>query len=220
MHPSYVPHVSLADYRYDLPPERIAPVPLEERDRSRLLHYEAGVINDRTFADLPSLLPSGAMLVLNDTKVVRARIVMHRGTGGRIEFLLLTPVEPSHDPAVALAAVGETVWSCMVGGARKFERGGEVSCEYLHDGRGDRLRALYAGRDNEGYLVRFSWGSAATFADVLQSAGRVPLPPYIRRDATDADVDTYQTVYAEVDGSVAAPALRVTLLPSMWDSTA
>lgn len=199
-----IPSVSMADFEYDLPAERIAAYPLRERDASRLLvcHAQSHVIEHRTFADLPSLLPHDAMLVVNDTRVVRARIVVHKQTGGRVEFFLLDPVEPSIDPAIALGAHGETTWRCLVGGARKLRGAGSMQHRL---GSGDVLTTEIAGEDEDGFLVRFRWSGDRSFAEVLEAAGRVPLPPYIKRDPEATDVADYQTVYAEFAGSVAAP---------------
>jgi S-adenosylmethionine:tRNA ribosyltransferase-isomerase len=128
---------------------------------------------------------------------------MHRPTGGRVEIFLLDPLEPSHDPALALAAHGESVWSCMIGGARKVAGGGELHGTFGEDGE---FSAIVEGREEDGFRVRFRWRpEQLSFAEVLEAVGRIPLPPYIRRDATDADADTYQTVYAEQEGAVAAP---------------
>lgn len=214
---AYIPSVSLADYSYDLPDDRIAPFPLQQRDASRLLVCDVrdGSINHRSFGDLPSLIPSDALLVLNDTRVVRARIVMYRPTGGRIEIFLLDPVEPSHDPAIALTAQGEAVWSCMIGGARKLVAEGELHSQF---GDGGTFSATVESRVDDGFRVRFRWTpESLTLAEVLEEVGRVPLPPYIKRDATADDAATYQTVYAEQEGAVAAPTAGLHFTPTTLD---
>jgi S-adenosylmethionine:tRNA ribosyltransferase-isomerase len=215
---SYIPSVSLSDYSYDLPESRIAPFPLAERDTSRLLVCDipSGRIDHRTFSELPSLIPSDAMLILNDTRVVRARIVMHRPTGGRVEIFLLDPLEPSHDPALALAAHGECIWSCMIGGARKVAGGGGLHGTFGEDGE---FSATVEGRVEDGFRVRFKWRpESLTFAEVLEAVGRIPLRPYIKRDETDADDVTYQTVYAEQEGAVAAPTAGLHFTPTTLSS--
>jgi S-adenosylmethionine:tRNA ribosyltransferase-isomerase len=219
---SVVPPVSLAEYHYDLPDSRIATHPLPERDRSRLLVTDvaAGAISHHIFSDLPSLIPADAMLVVNSTRVVRARIIMQRRTGGRVEIFLLEPVEPSNDPARALAAHGESIWACMVGGARKLAKEGELRGSFAApDGGEIELRASLAGEHPEGFLIRFRWSpEALSFAELLEAAGKIPLPPYIKRDATDEDAGTYQTVYAREEGAVAAPTAGLHFTPAVLDA--
>ncbi len=217
---SYIPPVSLADYTYSLPADRIAEHPLPERDGSRLLLCSVAdaVIDHRTFRDLPWLVPPDAMIVLNDTRVVRARIVMQRETGGRVELFLLEPLAPSRDPAVALAAAGESVWLCMVGGARKFAREGELHGHCSGGGQELDLYATLLERREEGFAVRFRWEPAhVSMADLLEIVGRIPLPPYIKRDATEDDAATYQTVYARQEGAVAAPTAGLHFTPAVLE---
>jgi len=219
---SYIPKVDLAEYHYELPADRIAEYPLGERSSSRLLLCDIarGAIEHHTFNHLPALIPNDAMLVLNSTRVVRARIVMQRATGGRVELFLLEPVAPSRDPAIALAAHDESVWICMVGGARKLEREGALHGAYeLADGRTLALDALHEGRTQEGSQIRFRWSPGnASFAEVLEAVGRVPLPPYIKRDVVDADAESYQTVYAREEGAVAAPTAGLHFTPELLDT--
>jgi S-adenosylmethionine:tRNA ribosyltransferase-isomerase len=206
----------MADFHYDLPSDRIAAYPLLERDRSRLLvcSVESDSITHRTFRDLPDLLPDDALIVVNDTRVVRARIVMQKPTGGRVEFFLLEPLAPSHDPAITLAAHGTSTWRCLIGGARRVRSIGTIE-QTLPSG--DRLSAELVGEDGEGFCVRFAWSGDSSFSELLESAGRVPLPPYIKRDAEERDAETYQTVYAELAGSVAAPTAGLHFTPRILD---
>ncbi len=206
--PAYVPRVSLSDYEYELPEERIATHPMPDRARSRLLVCRVGAdtVHHRRFDSIVELIPPGAMLVLNDTRVVRARLVLHKQTGGRVEFMLLEPLDPSRDPAVTLATTRETVWICMIGGAKKL-RGSNQVTTVIGSGVGAiELSAIVEERLEEGFRVRFRWTPATlSFAELLEHAGRMPLPPYIKREVTDEDLSTYQTVYAEREGAVAAP---------------
>jgi S-adenosylmethionine:tRNA ribosyltransferase-isomerase len=199
-----IPHLSLSDYRYDLPDDRIAETPLEQRDASRLLvcNAQEGTIDDRLFTDLPDLIPSTALLIANDTRVVRARIIFHKESGARVEIFLLEPLDPSRDPGRALAAHGRTRWLCLVGGARKIRRSGRIALSL-----GDVvLEATIESRDEETSVVRFEWSPAElTFGELLERAGRIPLPPYIRREAGESDSTSYQTIYAASEGAVAAP---------------
>lgn len=222
--PDYVLQISMADYRYDLPEDRIAERPAGMRDAGRLLRFSAdeGNLDHLRFSDLPSLIPAGATLILNNTKVVRARLFLYRETGGRVEAFLVDPVEPSTDPAIALGAKGETTWHCLVGGLKKIRNGGEVGVDFRldEDGKGERgrLRARLTGEDGEGVRLTFRWSpEELSFADVIERVGHVPLPPYIKRDDRPADVESYQTVYAEHEGAVAAPTAGLHFTPELLD---
>lgn len=218
---SYIPEVTVAEYAYELPEERVAFHPLAHRDRSRLLVADVRTkrIEHHIFSDLVSMIPSDAMLVVNDTRVVRARIVMRKETGGRVELFLLEPIEPSPDPARALAARGESVWQCMIGGARKIRHDGEIRGTFPGRDGTVELTASVEAAGGEGYGVRFRWTPEhLSFADVLEEAGRVPLPPYIKRETVESDATTYQTVYAEQEGAVAAPTAGLHFTPEMLEA--
>ena len=196
------------NFHYHLPDDRIALRPLAQRDGSKLMVCDVrdNAIAHHTFRQLPNLLPNDALLVLNNTRVVRARIAMRKATGGRVEFFLLEPVAPSHDPAIALAAQGEAIWNCMVGGARRLRPGACVEGSFLVNGVEFKLSATMLGPAPDGFAVRFRWWPAKVpFADLLDAAGSIPLPPYIHRPADESDSETYQTVYAQQSGAVAAP---------------
>ncbi len=217
--PAYIPRVDLDEFNYDLPADRIAEHPLAQRDAGRMLCCDAatGTIEHRRFRDLPNLLPSDALLVMNTTRVVHARVVMHRATGGRIELFVLEPAGPERDPGRALARTGDAEWICMVGGARKLEREGELRGAFTLPG-GERLElaAALLRRDDDGFRIRFRWTPEhLTFGEVLETAGRVPLPPYIKRDATPGDDAAYQTVYARHEGAVAAPTAGLHFTPAV-----
>lgn len=203
-----VPVVSAADYVYTLPPERIAVHPLPERDRSKLLvaHVAADTIAHRLFTDLPEELPSGALLLMNNTRVITARILMHKTSGGAAEVLCLSPVLPGPDPAVALQAGSPCRWRCMTGG-RRIRVGTILECDIARQNDTPLpLRACVLEREGTEALIEFSWEPASlSFAAVLDMAGVLPLPPYLKRDAEPDDAQRYQTVYAEQPGSVAAP---------------
>ena len=220
--PPYIPRVSLADFHYDLPEERIALHPLAQREQSRLLvssGADDGQITHRTFADLPSLIPSDALLVINNTRVVRARIVMRKPTGGRVEIFLLEPIEPSHDPAIALAARGGALWQCMIGGAKRLRQDGRIQGAFQFGPERGSLSATVEAAGAEGYAVRFEWTPEhLTFAEVLEGIGRIPLPPYIRRDAVNTDAVAYQTIYAEHEGAVAAPTAGLHFTPEILEA--
>jgi S-adenosylmethionine:tRNA ribosyltransferase-isomerase len=189
--------LSIADFTYELPPARIAQQPVADRDASRLLVYREGVIEDRHFAELPELLPKGALLILNDTRVVNARVVLHRSTGARIEVLCLEPwgAIPVEQ---AFAQQGRSEWHGFIGNAKRCKDGEELSIR----AEGVDLKADRNGPER----IAFSWAPASlTFAEVLDRIGHVPLPPYMKRPDEDVDKERYNTVFAKHEGSVAAP---------------
>lgn len=179
-------------FDYPLPDDRIARYPLDERSASKLLVFKNGAIEDRTFTDLFDELPQGTLLAFNNTKVVRARLIFHKPTGGRIEIFCLEPYAPASFER-ALSAKGSTTWHCMVGGAKKFKE--PVS---LADGRLTAERVA-------GDLVRFTWSEDWSFGELLELLGKTPIPPYLNRESEDLDTTRYQTMYAAIEGSVAAP---------------
>lgn len=200
--------IRLADYQYNLPDERIARFPLAERDQSKLLVYRQGAIAHRRFDQIGDFLPENSLLVFNDTKVIPARLLFRReasadGPGALIELFLLEPVAPSVLLLEAMEATGSTTWACLIGNRKRWKE--RVGCWQLAIGNESvNVRAELV--DSEKALVRFSWEpGAVSFAEILHAAGQIPLPPYLRRDATDADRLTYQTVYAQAEGAVAAP---------------
>lgn len=194
-------HLRIAHYTYALPDDRIARRPLPERDAARMLVYQAGHIRDTTFRALPDELPAGTLLLLNQTKVVPARILFQKPSGGFIEVFCLEPDARYADVTTALAQQGRVFWRCMVGGASKWKHGMvlEKQVEGLH------LRASIAARDENAFVIEFFWDGEAPFAEVMQRTGAVPLPPYLGRAAEEEDDARYQTVFARHEGSVAAP---------------
>ncbi|SDX93150.1 S-adenosylmethionine:tRNA ribosyltransferase-isomerase [Hymenobacter psychrophilus] len=197
--------LSIHDFTYQLPPERIAPEPLANRDQSKLLVYQQGLLADRTFRDLPALLPPDSLLVFNDTKVVRARLFAQRPTGGMVELFCLEPVAPHRAIEPAMQQTGACVWKCLVGNGRRW-KDGPVTLEFEAHGQSATLRAERT-EQHDGYaLIAFNWEPAELpFAEVLRAAGHLPLPPYLNRPDTDVDAVRYQTVYAAHEGAVAAP---------------
>ncbi len=197
-HPSYVPNVALDEFLYELPEARIAKFPLPERDQSKLLLAKALTqeISHHQFYDLPSLLPERALLVRNNTKVIAARLHLAKSTGGLVEVLCLEPLAPSPDPALTLNAKNACRWQCLIGG-RKVAVGTVL---HLHG-----LTATVVDKIGAEAIVDFVWNSNQAFADLLDSIGNIPIPPYLKREAEDVDKSRYQTVYAVAQGSVAAP---------------
>ncbi len=197
-HPSYVPNVALDEFLYELPEARIAKFPLPERDQSKLLVAKAFTqeISHHQFYNLPSLLPERALLVRNNTKVIAARLHLAKPTGGLVEVLCLEPIAPSPDPALTLNAKNACRWQCLIGG-RKVAVGTVL---HLHG-----LMATVIDKIGAEAIVDFIWNTNQTFADLLESIGNMPIPPYLKREAQDEDKSRYQTVYAVAQGSVAAP---------------
>ena len=201
------PKIKIQDYSYILPDERIAKYPLQKRDSSKLLIYKSGEISESCFSSLPSYLPSGSLMVFNNTKVVPARLLFRKETGAIIEIFCLEPVEPN-DYTVSFASVGACSWNVVIGNARKW-KGGDVHfiCDDPHnDAAKLNLRAelLHKG-DNNGSIVKFKWDGSLSFSEVLDICGRIPIPPYLNRDTEELDIERYQTLYAKIKGSVAAP---------------
>lgn len=193
MHPR---DLSIKDFTYALPNERIAQQPLAVRDGSKLLVYRNGDISDGVFRELPEQLPKNALLVLNRTKVVNARILFQRETGARIEVLCLSPLNGPVEQAISAQGSGE--WNCFIGNAKRW-KAGEVLTTNIEG------TALHAERSGQERIV-FTWEPAElTFAQVLERIGHVPLPPYMQRVDNDADKERYNTVFAKQEGSVAAP---------------
>lgn len=206
-------HILMEDYAYELPEERIARFPLEERSASKLLVWRAGAIAERRFADLGEVLPEGQLLVFNNTKVIRARIVMHKPSGARIEVFCLEPREPA-DYERAFAARGECLWSCIVGNLKKWKEG-TVAIRFEHVGREESLEAEIVGRGAREQLVRFAWTADMTFGQLLEHLGRIPIPPYLNRESEEIDNTRYQTVYSKFEGSVAAPTAGLHFTPEL-----
>lgn len=207
MHPR---ELSIGDLTYHLPEDRIAQHPLPERDASRLLVYRDGSIEDRRFRDLPDVLPPGALLVMNDTRVVNARLLFKRSTGARIEVLCLEPADGG-TMEQAMEQPSEALWRCMIGNAKRWDPS-EVLTMGTPDG--PQLRAERRGSD----IVRFTWApSASSFAEMLERFGHVPLPPYMKRPDENADRDRYNTVFARHAGSVAAPTASLHFSPAVLE---
>lgn len=201
--------VRIDAYDYPLPQERIAKYPLAERDQCLLLHDDGAEVSTHIFAELPELLPSDSLLVMNDTKVIRARLEFFRETGARIEIFCLEPSDPPLYET-SLATYNSVTWHCLIGNARKWKEaqltrqlpaGGQLTVERVGE-----------------HLVRFSWDIDATFGEILMQAGELPIPPYLQRDTEEGDLWDYQTVYAEHEGSVAAPTAGLHFTPKVFKS--
>lgn len=184
---------------YHLPDEQIARYPVTPRDSSRSLFFNRGTIEHRSFNELPNMLPEGSLLVLNDSKVVPARLMFQKETGATIEVFLTEPHDPILVPQ-AMESKGSCSWHCMVGNKKRWKEGTSLRLDI-----NDELTLQAHWHDRENGIVQFTWNTDLSFAEVIELCGRIPLPPYLERDAEDADKDTYQTVYSKEKGAVAAP---------------
>ena len=206
--------IQIADYDYPLPDERIAKYPLADRSSSKLLRYQAGEIEEFTFRDLPRLLPEGAVLVRNNSKVIRARLLFHKDSGARIEIFCLDPASPT-SYELSLGERHSCSWHCLIGNAKRFKEGTQLTRLLHREGQGEVT--LTAERGEEG-VIHFSWDNDAyTFGELLELMGILPIPPYLGRETEEQDLTTYQTVYAETEGSVAAPTAGLHFTPAVFE---
>lgn len=206
-------HIAIGDYCYDLPEERIAKFPLARRSDSKLLVWQGGEIGERRFVQIGDALPAGELLVFNNTKVIRARVIMHKPSGARIEVFCLEPHAPA-DYERAFAVTGSCEWSCIVGNVKKWKEG-YVEINFEHEGRPEYLRAWLVGEEGRERLVRFEWSAPLTFGQLLECLGRIPIPPYLNRESQEIDNTRYQTVYSKFEGSVAAPTAGLHFTPEL-----
>lgn len=216
-----VKNIRISDFDYDLPDDRIARHPLSKRDSCKLLVAQGEEsINHHTFADLPGLLPAGSLLVCNNTRVINARMKFRKDTGSVVEIFLLEPVAPE-DYALMFQSRGSCSWNCMVGNLKRWKQNPLVK-QLDIDGRRVNLSA-YRGESRPGnaHLIEFRWDDPdVTFASVVDAAGYIPIPPYLKRESERADADDYQTVYAEIKGSVAAPTAGLHFTPELFAALA
>jgi S-adenosylmethionine:tRNA ribosyltransferase-isomerase len=203
MHPK---NIFIKDYTYDLPEERIARYPLAERDASKLLIYKEGKITEDIYQNIDAHIPENSLLIFNNTKVVEARLLFQKPTGGVIEIFCLEPHEKYADITTALSQQEKVLWKCLVGGASKWKRGQVLEKKITGQNLEFILHATYIEKRTDHFIIDLSWSPATiTFAELLHHAGAVPLPPYIKRESDASDAERYQTIYAHYDGSVAAP---------------
>jgi S-adenosylmethionine:tRNA ribosyltransferase-isomerase len=196
-------NIKISDYSYLLPDEKIARYPLPERDSSNLLVWQKGIPLKETFRNIGNYLPNESLLVFNNTRVIHARLFFRKESGTKIEVFCLEPVIPA-DYQLAFQQKEKAVWKCMVGNAKKWKE--EVlSLQFTTGGIQVELQARKTARYDNSFLVEFSWTQGVSFAEVIGTAGVLPIPPYLHRETEPADEVTYQTVFAKADGSVAAP---------------
>lgn len=207
--------ISVNDYTYHLPSNRIAAYPLKERDRSKLLVYCNGSIEDSAFSRMGKYVEPGALMLFNDTRVVQARLEFFKSSGARIEIFCLNPADQNTDVQQALAQKASVRWTALVGNAKKWKSGVLV---IQHPAKAFTLKASMQGMADDTYVIHFEWDPPQlAFGEVLDKAGKTPLPPYISRPAEQGDKNTYQCVFARNEGSVAAPTAGLHFTPEMLD---
>jgi S-adenosylmethionine:tRNA ribosyltransferase-isomerase len=206
-------NLNINDFVYELPDVRIAKFPLQNRDESKLLIYRNGQVSGSAFHTIDGFIPPNAFMVFNNTKVIHARLFFRKETGALIEIFCLEPIEPVLH-IEALQATGKVEWNCIVGNLKKW-KSGDLRLETKVAGKAIQLSASILNRVNESVNIRFEWNGGVTFSEILEVIGKIPIPPYLNRDANDDDNDSYQTVYAKVDGSVAAPTAGLHFTPDV-----
>lgn len=205
--------ISIEDYNYSLPDERIAKFPLPKRDESKLLLYRDGKISESVFKHITDYLPEGSLMVFNNTRVIQARLLFQRATGAQIEVFCLDPAAP-HDYELIFQQTEACNWICLIGNAKKWKEP-VLSREITVAGQTVRLSAEKVQSYGETHQVRFSWDGGFSFAEVLDAAGELPIPPYLHRKTEESDLKTYQTVYSKIKGSVAAPTAGLHFTPEV-----
>jgi S-adenosylmethionine:tRNA ribosyltransferase-isomerase len=215
-----IPEIHIEDYTYTLPDARIAKYPLSERDASKLLIYQDGKVRERIFRSLPEELPAGSLMVFNDTKVVPARLFFRRPTGAHIEIFCLEPDTPAEYNTI-FATTASCRWKCVIGNSKRLKTDEMLSLDVDSDEWDDlALQARLISRDGQTGIVEFSWQGGIPFSAVLERCGRIPIPPYLNRDTEAIDLERYQTLYAHIRGSVAAPTAGLHFTQRVLDDIA
>lgn len=207
-------NIRIDQYDYSLPDERIAKFPLSKRDESKLLLYRNGEISESIFKHITDYLPQNALMVFNNTRVIQARLLFQKETGARIEIFCLEPIEP-HDYALVFQETKRCSWTCLVGNLKKWKEG-TLSKTILINDQPIILTANKKESYGDTHWIEFTWDNDTfTFADILDAAGVLPIPPYLHRETEKSDLQTYQTVYSKIKGSVAAPTAGLHFTPEV-----
>jgi S-adenosylmethionine:tRNA ribosyltransferase-isomerase len=212
--------ISILDYTYHLPEEKIALHPLPQRDASKLLIYKNGVLEESIFKNISDHLPKNSLLVFNNTKVINARLRFKKPTGTTIEIFCLEPAEAVNEYSSIMSKTKSVRWKCFVGGAAKWKNE-LLEKKIIIDAQEIILKAALVEKITDAYIIEFSWEPEAySFAAIIEVAGDVPLPPYIKRTTDDEDTSRYQTIFAEEDGSVAAPTAGLHFTENIFEKLA
>lgn len=211
-----IPDINIKAYDYELPDNRIAKYPLAERDTSKLLVYRDGQIAQSRFRAVNDFLPQGSPIVFNDTRVIRARLRFHKETGAEIEIFCLEPLVPA-EVQQAFETTAATTWKCIVGNSKKWKTG-TLTREVVTPRGRLTLAIERVGQTGNTSSIRFEWDNAAvSFAEIIETAGVVPIPPYLNRETEEVDTTRYQTVYSHYKGSVAAPTAGLHFTDALLD---
>lgn len=206
--------IRIEEYDYPLPDERIAKFPLAKRDESKLLLYKDGQVSESVFKHIADYLPAGSLLVYNNTRVIQARLLFQKATGARIEVFCLEPAEP-HDYTLIFQQTERCSWICLVGNLKKW-KDGLLTKKVTIQGEEVILSAEKKESHGDSHRIEFTWNNPKyTFADLLDAAGVLPIPPYLHRETEKSDLVTYQTVYSKIKGSVAAPTAGLHFTPEV-----
>lgn len=203
MIPEIFNEIKISNFGYELPEERIAQKPVGRRDASKLLLYKNGQISHHFFYELPQLMKATHRLVLNNAKVIPARMIFYKNSGARIEIFILEPLYPFNSMEQIMGVQEKVTWACIIGNAKKWKTEEPLVLTLEWDGKPVKVEAKLISKESQ--EVEFTWNSSHTFAELLERIGKIPLPPYIKREVEKEDVQTYQTIFASNAGAVAAP---------------
>lgn len=213
MHPK---DINIENYKYVLASDKIAQRPVNQRDESNLLVADKNFKKDK-FKNIYTYLPEKSLIIFNDTRVIQARLEFRKNTGARIEIFLLNPVSPVTDIENSFNVKEKTVWNCFIGNRKKWKS--EILEKNLEiGGKFEKIKAEYIESKGNSHHVSFCWNEAYTFGEIIENAGKIPLPPYMNRSAEEMDSERYQTIYARQRGSVAAPTAGLHFTPSVLNS--
>ena len=214
---NFLQNISISDYDYNLPEEKIAKFPLAQRDKSKLVIFRNNQISESVFQNITDFLSEESLLVFNETKVVQARLNFYKETGSKIEIFCIEPFFPT-EIQLAFQQKKSVVWKCMIGNLKKW-KSGELAINFELDGKFLQLKAKKKEVLENALLIEFFWQPEdLTFAEILDLLGVVPLPPYLKRQAIDSDKERYQTVFAKNNGSVAAPTAGLHFTENVFKS--
>jgi S-adenosylmethionine:tRNA ribosyltransferase-isomerase len=214
-------NIGIKDYSYFLPEEKIAKHPLAERDASRLLVFNHGNVQQDIYRNIANYLPANSLMLFNNTRVIEARLLFQKVTGGIIEIFCLEPADENTDAHTAMTQTESVLWKCLIGGASKWKPGLLLEKKIKHVSTDIKLSARIRDRQTDTFLIELTWSPGEfTFAEVLHYAGAIPLPPYIKRKVEESDAERYQTIYAREAGSVAAPTAGLHFTPFIFSSLA
>ena len=206
--------IKIIDYSYNLLNKKIAKYPLSNREQSKLLVYKDGMISEKKFNQIYEVVPSDSLLVVNNTKVIQARMYFKKETGAKIEIFCLNPIEPA-DYEMAFSQKNSCKWKCIVGNLKKWKNTILTKKIFLENTE-YQINASRVGEEGNSQIIEFSWKEDITFGEILENSGNTPIPPYLNRMPEESDKTTYQTVYSEHKGSVAAPTAGLHFTDSVF----